>query len=83
MVDSLAANLPGASSSAVRWRIRPVRSLSATSAVYRGREVAGIRLAFAGGVVVDASAESNGLPPDQTLDIDEARRLWELGVGCN
>ena len=36
------------------------------------------------GVVVDASAESNEDYLIETLDIDEgARRLGELGIGCN
>ena len=53
-------------------------------AVYRGREIAGIRLRFEGGVVVDASAEANEDYLIETLDTDPgARRLGELGIGCN
>ena len=53
-------------------------------AVYDGREVTGIRLRFEGGKVVDASAETNEDFLLEMLDLDEgARRLGELGIGCN
>jgi len=53
-------------------------------AVYRGREVRGIRLRFEAGRVVDASAETNEDFLVETLDTDEgSRRLGELGIGCN
>jgi aminopeptidase len=53
-------------------------------AVYGGREVAGVRLRFADGKVVDASAERNEEFLLKTLDTDEgARRLGELGIGTN
>jgi aminopeptidase len=53
-------------------------------AVYGGREVAGVRLRFEDGVVVDASAERNEEFLLRTLDTDEgARRLGELGIGTN
>jgi aminopeptidase len=53
-------------------------------AVYAGREVSGIRLRFEGGRVVDASAKDNEEFLLETLDWDEgARRLGELGIGCN
>jgi aminopeptidase len=53
-------------------------------APYAGREVAGIRLRFEGGKVVDASAESEEAFLVEQLDRDEgARRLGELGIGCN
>jgi aminopeptidase len=53
-------------------------------ATYLGREVQGIRLRFEGGVVVDASAEVNEEYLHELLDRDEgARRLGELGIGCN
>ena len=53
-------------------------------AVHRGREVRGIRLRFEAGRVVDASAEANEDLLLETLDTDEgARRLGELGIGCN
>jgi aminopeptidase len=53
-------------------------------AVYGGREVAGVRLRFQDGKVVDASAERNEEFLIQTLDTDPgARRLGELGIGTN
>jgi aminopeptidase len=53
-------------------------------AVYGGREMNGIRLRFEGGAVVDASAETNEEFLLETLDSDEgARRIGELGIGCN
>ncbi|HYP56543.1 MAG TPA: aminopeptidase [Solirubrobacterales bacterium] len=49
-----------------------------------GREVAGVRLRFEGGKVVDASAERGEEFLVQLLDTDEgARRLGELGIGTN
>ena len=51
---------------------------------YSGRHVAGIRLRFESGVVVDATADSHEDFLLETLDTDEgARRLGELGIGCN
>jgi aminopeptidase len=53
-------------------------------AVYGGREVAGVRLRFEDGKVVDAEASRNEEFLIQTLDTDEgARRLGELGIGTN
>jgi aminopeptidase len=53
-------------------------------AVYGGREVAGVKLRFRDGKVVDASAERNEDFLLKTLDTDEgARRLGELGIGTN
>ena len=67
-VDALGANLPGGEffGCPVEDSAEGEISFGDFPAVYRGREVAGIRLAFAGGVVVDASAEiERGLPaPD-------------------
>ena len=49
-----------------------------------GREVAGVRLRFEGGKVVDASAERGEEYLISMLDTDEgARRLGELGIGTN
>ena len=51
---------------------------------YAGREVAGIRLRFEDGRVVDASADSEEAFLIEQLDQDEgARRVGELGIGCN
>ena len=53
-------------------------------AVYGGREVAGVKLRFEDGRIVDASAERNEDFLIKTLDTDEgARRLGELGIGTN
>jgi aminopeptidase len=53
-------------------------------AVYGGREVAGVRLRFRDGRVVDASADRNEEFLLRTLDTDDgARRLGELGIGTN
>jgi aminopeptidase len=51
---------------------------------YGGHQVRGIRFRFDGGVIVDASAESDEDFLLATLDTDEgARRLGEFGIGCN
>ena len=53
-------------------------------AVYTGRELTSIRLRFEGGRVVDAGAASNEEFLLEVLDTDDgARRLGELGIGCN
>jgi aminopeptidase len=53
-------------------------------AVYYGHQVSGIRLVFEEGRVVDASAASGEDFLFRTLDSDDgARRLGELGIGCN
>jgi aminopeptidase len=53
-------------------------------AVYSGRELKGIRLRFEAGRVVDAGAETNEDFLLEVLDSDDgARRLGELGIGCN
>jgi aminopeptidase len=53
-------------------------------AVWVGREIRGVRFRFSEGKVVDASADSNEDFLLQILDTDEgARRIGELGIGCN
>ena len=53
-------------------------------ALYFGHEVSGVRLVFERGRVVEASAAYGEEFLLQTLDTDEgARRLGELGIGCN
>ena len=52
--------------------------------VYDGRELSGVRLRFDDGRVVDAAAESGEEFLLEILDTDAgARRIGELGVGCN
>jgi aminopeptidase len=51
---------------------------------YLGTRVEGARLAFRGGEVVEASAAAGEEILLQVLDTDDgARRLGELGIGCN
>ena len=53
-------------------------------AVYYGREVEGARFVFEDGRIVDATARSGEDFLLATLDTDDgARRLGELGIGCN
>ncbi len=53
-------------------------------AVYDGREVEGVRLAFKGGRVVDASARKNEGFLIRMLDQDEgARTMGEIAIGTN
>jgi aminopeptidase len=52
--------------------------------IWNGRDVRGIRLRFSEGRVVDASADTEEEFLLATLDTDEgARRIGELGIGCN
>ncbi len=49
-----------------------------------GRQLRGVRLRFSEGLVVDASADAEEEFLIQTLDTDPgARRIGELGIGCN
>jgi aminopeptidase len=51
---------------------------------YQGHEFAGIRLEFRDGAVVEASATKGETTLHALLDRDEgARRIGELGIGCN
>ncbi len=53
-------------------------------AVYFGHEVTGAHFVFEQGLIVEASAASGEEFLLRTLDTDEgARRLGELGIGCN
>jgi aminopeptidase len=53
-------------------------------AIWGGRDLRAIRLRFSEGRVVDASAESEEDYLLELLDTDEgARRIGELGIGCN
>ena len=49
-----------------------------------GRQLSNVRLRFSGGTVVDASADTEEHFLLETLDTDPgARRIGELGIGCN
>jgi aminopeptidase len=85
-VDAGGANIPGGEFFCSPGEDSAEGTIAFTEfpAVYAGREINGIRLRFEGGTVVDASAETNEAYLVETLDSDEgARRLGELGIGCN
>src|SRR5512133_1537079 len=85
-VDAGGANMPGGEFfySPVEDSAEGTISFLEFPAPYLGREVSGIRLRFEGGKVVDASAASEEAFLLELLDQDEgARRLGELGIGCN
>ena len=85
-VDAAGANMPGGEFffSPVEDSARGTIAFTEFPAVFQGREVDGIRLTFDDGRVVDASAEREEEFFLQTIDVDEgARRLGELGIGCN
>ena len=61
-----------------------VITFSEYPAVHEGEELEGIRLEFDGGKVVSASAKRGEDILNRILDRDEgARRIGELGIGCN
>jgi len=61
-----------------------VITFSEYPAVHEGRELEGIRLEFAHGKVVNASASRGEDVLQRILDRDAgARRIGELGIGCN
>jgi aminopeptidase len=85
-VDAGGRNLPGGEvfTSPVEDSAEGTVTFSEFPAVYFGRECRGIRLRFEGGKVVDAAADAGEDSLISILDTDEgARRLGELGVGCN
>jgi aminopeptidase len=85
-VDAAGANVPGGEffGCPVEDSAEGVITFGEFPAVYAGRELTGIRLRFEGGVVVEASAEREEAFLLEMLDQDEgARRLGELGIGCN
>jgi aminopeptidase len=85
-VDAGGANMPGGEffGCPVEDSAEGVITFSEFPAVYIGRELKGIRLRFEGGRVVDATAETDEDFLHETLDQDDgARRLGELGIGCN
>jgi aminopeptidase len=85
-VDAGGANMPGGEFffSPLEDSAEGTISFSEYPGVYEGREVSGIRLRFESGRVVDASAATNEAFLFAVLDRDDgARRLGELGIGCN
>ena len=85
-VDALGANMPGGEIfySPLEDTAEGVISYSEYPACYLDHEVAGVRLHFEGGKIVDASATSDEQFLLGALDTDEgARRLGEFGIGCN
>jgi aminopeptidase len=86
MVDDGHLNMPGGEFffSPVEDATEGTISFSEFPAVRSGHECHGVRLVFAGGRVVDASAETDEEFLLAELDADPgARVLGELGVGCN
>lgn len=85
-VDDGHVNMPGGEVfySPVEDSANGVIEFSEFPAVYFGREVAGVRFVFESGRIVEATARSGEDFLHKTLDTDEgARRLGELGIGCN
>jgi aminopeptidase len=85
-VDEGHVNMPGGEVfySPVEDSASGVIEFSEFPAVYFGHEVDGVRLTFEHGRVVDATARSGEAFLVKTLDTDAgARRLGELGIGCN
>ena len=85
-VDDGHVNMPGGEVfySPVEDSAHGVIEFSEFPAVYFGQEVDGARFVFEGGRIVEAIARGGETFLLQTLDTDEgARRLGELGIGCN
>ena len=85
-VDAGSGNMPGGEFFACPVETSAEGTIAFTEfpAIWGGREVWGIRLRFAEGRVVDASADTEEPFLLETLDTDEgARRIGELGIGCN
>ena len=85
-VDKGHTNMPGGEFffSPVEDSTEGVIEFSEFPSGYQGHTFAGVRLVFSGGVVVEASAAKNEAMLHALLDRDEgARRIGELGIGCN
>jgi aminopeptidase len=86
MVDDGHLNMPGGEFffSPVEDATEGVVHFSEFPAVESGHECEGVRLAFEGGRVVDAWADTDEEYLFSQLDADAgARILGELGIGCN
>jgi len=85
-VDAGTGNMPGGEFflCPVETSAQGTIAFTEVPALWGGREMRGVHLRFSGGRVVDASAESEEAFLLETLDTDEgARRIGELGIGCN
>ena len=85
-IDAGGKNLPGGEffTAPVEDSAEGTIAFTEFAAVYSGHECRRIRLRFEDGRVVDATAETEEDFLLSTLDTDEgARRLGELGIGCN
>jgi aminopeptidase len=85
-IDDARVNMPGGEIfyAPVEDATEGMISYAEFPAVMNGNEVAGVRLRFEHGRIVDASAEAGEVFLLATLDTDEgARVLGELGIGCN
>jgi aminopeptidase len=85
-VDAGTGNMPGGEffGCPVETSAEGTIAFTEFPAIWSGRDVRGIRLRFSEGRVVDASAETDEDFLLATLDTDEgARRIGELGIGCN
>ena len=85
-VDAGGANMPGGEFfySPLEDSAEGVIEYSEYPALYQGAICEGVRLEFHDGLVVGASARTNEEFLLATLDTDEgARRVGELGIGCN
>jgi aminopeptidase len=86
VVDDGHVNMPGGEVfySPVEDSAHGVVEFSEFPAVYYGHEVDGVRFVFEAGRIVEASSRSEETFLLRTLDADDgARRLGELGIGCN
>jgi aminopeptidase len=85
-VDAGTGNMPGGEffGCPVETAAEGTIAFTEFPAIRHGREVRGVMLRFSEGRVVDASAETEGAFLLETLDTDDgARRVGELGIGCN
>jgi aminopeptidase len=85
-IDDGHINMPGGEVfySPIEDSVEGTVTFSEFPAVYYGHEVEGAQLVFEQGRIVEANARSGEAFLLRTLDTDEgARRLGELGIGCN
>lgn len=85
-VDAGMGNMPGGElfGCPVEDSVEGTIEFSEFPQVRDGRQLRGVRLRFAGGRVVEASADAEEDFLIRMLDTDEgARRVGELGIGCN